>query len=64
VSAQQVSFTTLDPKINQDRIWCVKCGGPQTFVAVMEFESGRLGFCLGCGDERVEPFTRSVSEAA
>jgi hypothetical protein len=48
----------LDPWI-QEMQDCPNCGGPQIFVLAWEFESGRVGCCLGCGDERVIPFSRT-----
>lgn len=57
-------FAVLDPEISQDMRWCGNCGGEQVFVPVYEFEFGRVGFCLGCGEERVVRFSRTNSEAA
>jgi hypothetical protein len=48
----------------RDMRWCAQCGGAQVFLEVYEFESGRVGVCLGCGEERVVAFTRITSEAA
>lgn len=48
----------------QEMRHCDKCGGPQIFVLAWEFEGGRVGCCLGCGDERIERFTRTTGEAA
>jgi hypothetical protein len=31
-------------------------------MEVFEFEGGRFGFCLGCGEEKVIPFSRANSE--
>ena len=53
----------LDPFLYQRMRWCVNCGGEQVFVEVFECEAGRVGVCLGCGDERVIPFSRTNSEA-
>ena len=58
------TVAVLDSSVYQDMRWCVNCGGPQVFVVVYEFEGGRLGVCLGCGDERVAPFSRTTAEAA
>jgi hypothetical protein len=55
--------TVLDPWL-QEMEYCPKCGGPQIFVFAWEFEGGRVGCCLGCGDERIARFTRTNSEAA
>ena len=48
----------------QDMRWCANCGGEQIFVPVSECEAGRVGFCLGCGDERIERFTRVTNTEA
>jgi hypothetical protein len=48
----------------QDMRWCINCAGEQLFVVVSEFEGGRIGFCFGCGDERVVPFSRVTSSEA
>jgi len=56
--------TVLDSDIYRDKRWCANCGGEQAFVEVYEFEGGRVGFCWGCGEERVVPFSRTNSEAA
>jgi hypothetical protein len=57
-------FAVLDPFVCQSPRWCANCGGEQTFFPVYEFELGRVGFCFGCGEERIAPFTRMNSEAA
>lgn len=49
-------------ELYQDMSWCGKCGGPRIFVEIFEFESGRVGYCLGCGEERIAVFTRTTSE--
>lgn len=63
-AAATPSLTVLDPSICRDMRWCVNCGGQQIFVEVFECEAGRMGVCLGCGEERIAPFTRMNSEAA
>jgi hypothetical protein len=55
-------LTALDSAVYRDPKWCANCGGEQTFVEVYEFEGGRVGFCLGCGEERIARFTRVSSE--
>ena len=55
-----IQLVPLDSTIQQQPEWCAHCGGLQTFVEVFEFDGGRLGFCLGCGDERVARFTRTT----
>jgi len=57
-------IAVLDPEICRDMRWCINCGGEKVFVEIFEFDGGRMGVCLGCGEERVEPFTRTVSEVA
>lgn len=54
----------LDPLIYRDMRWCVNCAGEQVFVEVFECEAGRVGVCMGCGDERVVRFSRTTEEAA
>ncbi len=56
-------LAVLDSSVYQDARWCVNCGGEQTFVEVYEFEAGRVGVCLGCGEEKFQAFTRTVGEA-
>lgn len=56
--------SALDSAIYQDPTWCSNCGGVRVFMMVYEFDGGRVGCCLGCGDERVVPFTRTTTEAA
>lgn len=55
-------IVALDSRVEQDMRWCGDCGGPQIFVPVFECEFGRVGFCFGCGEERVARFTRENSE--
>jgi len=55
----------LNSEIHRDMRWCANCGGPQMFVEVYDIaEVGRVGFCFGCGEEKVVAFTRVNSEAA
>lgn len=57
-------IVVLDPFVGQAPRWCANCGGEQTFFPVYEIEQGRVGFCFGCGEERIAPFTRMNSEVA
>lgn len=57
-------FAVLDSRVYRDMRWCIRCGGEEVFIEVYEFEGGRVGVCLGCGDERVIPFSRTMSEVA
>ena len=41
---------------------CYYCGKESTFVAEIRLLHGWFGTCLGCGDERFVPYTRSVEE--
>jgi hypothetical protein len=56
-------IAVLNSDICRNMRWCPNCGGEQIFVEVYEFHGGRVGFCFGCGEERVAPFTRVNSEA-
>ena len=58
------SVAVLDSSIYRDMRWCVGCAGEQVFLEVYEFSGGRVGVCLGCGEEKLIPFTRTNSEAA
>lgn len=53
-----------DLAIYQEMSDCKKCGGQQIFIVVFEFGGGRAGYCVGCGDERILPFTRSMEESS
>jgi hypothetical protein len=33
----------------------------EVFVEVFECEHGRVGVCLGCGEEKLIPFSREVA---
>ncbi len=63
-ASEPAPVVVLDPEVYQDMRWCAKCAGEQIFVEVYEFESGRVGVCLGCGDESVVRFSRVNSEVA
>jgi hypothetical protein len=58
------SFEPIDSAIYQDMRWCTNCGGPKVCLSVFEFEGGRVVVCLGCGEEKLAPFTRVTGEAA
>jgi hypothetical protein len=63
----QVEFpaiTILDSSVYRDRRDCYNCGGPQTFVEVYRSDAGRVGYCDGCGEKKLIPWTRENSEAA
>ncbi|HEY1800046.1 MAG TPA: hypothetical protein VGG46_03845 [Terriglobales bacterium] len=64
LSTPESPAITLDPWLYQDMRWCVNCGGLQLLIAIFEIESGRLGVCMGCGEEKFLPFTRTIGEAA
>lgn len=44
--------------------FCFVCELEEVFIAGWTCDTGLLGCCLGCGDERIIPFTRTNSEAA
>ncbi len=48
----------------QDMRFCEICDCEQIFCAGWETFDGLMGCCLGCGEERVIPFSRTNSEAA
>ena len=58
-----VDITPLATKVEFPR-QCLKCESEQTFVAGWECDRGLVGYCMGCGDEWVVPFTRTNSEVA
>lgn len=58
------AVAALDPFVYRDQYWCQNCGGPQMFIPLFETDFGRVGFCWGCGEERVQLFSRTTSEAA
>lgn len=58
------TFAYSTVAVHQDMSDCWKCGGARIFIVVFEFENGRAGYCVGCGEERVLPFSRTVAEAA
>lgn len=41
--------------------FCLKCQSAQIFIAGWQCQNGLLGCCLGCGDERIIPFTHTPS---
>jgi hypothetical protein len=53
----------LETRVEFQR-FCEKCDCLQTFVAGWECQEGLVGVCLGCGDERVMPFTRTIGVSA
>lgn len=48
----------------QFMLLCPKCEMEEIFVAAWACESGLLGCCLGCKQERIAPFSRVNGEAA
>lgn len=58
------SITVLDQNVHQDMRWCSNCGGEQVFIELYEFAGGRVVVCVGCEQQKVVPFTRTVGEAA
>jgi hypothetical protein len=42
--------------------FCPVCQKQTRFIGQIELENGLLGICASCGDERVAPYTRMVSE--
>jgi hypothetical protein len=54
-------LAALDTDVYRDMRWCSRCAGEQIFVEVFECDAGRVGVCLGCGEEKLIPFTRAVA---
>lgn len=58
------SLIPLDSLLYQDMRWCANCGGRKIFVPCYECDFGIVGYCDGCGEERVLQFTRTISQVA
>lgn len=56
-------IASLDPFVYRDMRWCARCGGEQLFVPCFEVEAGRVGVCMGCGEEKLVAWTRTNAEA-
>lgn len=56
------AVASLDPFVYREMRWCEACEADEEFWTLAEFVAGRIGMCLGCGDEKVIPFSR-VTEA-
>lgn len=56
-------IAVLDPPIVLDK-FCPECGEDTRFVIEFRFANGLFGTCTRCGQERVAPFTRAISEVA
>ena len=57
-SAIHYAVAPLDSSIYRETVFCPVCECEEEFRTMLEFVSGRIGVCLGCGDERVVGFTR------
>jgi len=55
------AFAVLDLSVYQDMRWCADCAGEKLFLQLYEVESGRVGICLGCEQEKFVPFSREVA---
>lgn len=53
----------LELGLYQRHYFCARCGGQQLFMEVFECEAGRLGVCLGCGEEKLIAFSRTTEAA-
>jgi hypothetical protein len=58
-------IAVLEPPIELENVFCPECQRDDTrfvieFTSVDEF----FGTCVGCGDERVVPFSRETSGVA
>lgn len=63
VSLTLRQFLQLDSPVQWMR-FCYVCNGDHVFVADRVCNSGLVGTCSNCGDERIAPFTRVNSEVA
>lgn len=55
-------FAVLDLPL-EDQLWCDVCECEEKFTRVFVVPGlGMLGCCIGCGNERVIRYTRTVSE--
>jgi hypothetical protein len=43
---------------------CGTCKSEQIFICGWECDAGLVGYCIGCGSERIALFTRTNSEVA
>ncbi len=57
------AVAALDEFVEFSR-FCLKCDSEQIFRAGWECDAGLIGCCLGCGDERIAPWTRTCVEVA
>jgi hypothetical protein len=57
-----LGLAPLDSQIYREHRFCSICDAEEEFRTVLEFVGGRIGVCMGCGDEKVIPFSR-VTEA-
>lgn len=60
----QTLVSPIEPDRYQDMRWCADCAGEKISLTVFECEAGRVVVCLGCGEEKLVPFTRVTAEAA
>lgn len=60
----ECGLASLDPFVYQEMRWCVNCAGQQIFAPMFETDFGRVGLCMGCGEEKIVPFSRSTERAA
>jgi hypothetical protein len=61
VDGENLALAVLNHPIVLDK-FCSKCGCDERFVIEFVFANGFFGTCVGCGDERVAVFTRTVGE--
>jgi hypothetical protein len=63
MSATAAVFTAVPlPVTIQFMRYCAHCDALTIFVAGWACDAGLMGCCLGCGEERIAPFTRVNSE--
>ncbi|MGH9505271.1 MAG: hypothetical protein ACRD20_20650 [Terriglobales bacterium] len=59
-----VRVAALEPFLYQESRWCANCAGATLFIFVFVCEAGRVGYCVGCEEEKFVAWTRTNGEAA
>ena len=57
------NFPALSVRVEFNE-YCAICESVQLFVFGWESAEGLIGCCLGCGDPKLAPWTRTTGEAA
>ena len=62
MSATGFVIPPLETNVEFQR-YCEKCDSEQIFIAGWWCATGLVGCCIGCGDERIAPFTHTTTGA-